>query len=330
VLAERIQELLDEGHTRNAIATSLRIHHVQVDRIIKKNNLEKYFAFDESCDEVSEKPYEAYPNQLGEDLLDEVFKNAYDEGYAEIPGREGPASDPIKKLLSIREVGIFEYARLLGMGRLIKYVHKRCHFCGEMVSLNGYSRGVGGYLGLKAGCKKCYYKRMDKDVLRRNTKIGLQRRRSLCLHLPTLWSTEIKRRAFASFEGRCPLSDSVDTHDDHFIPLKTGHGGTVIGNMVPLLSSINMSKSDANPFAWFEANRQRFELDQSRFDSLVAKLAEQNGLTSEEFREYTDWCFANPRNPPQIKRDNERYGYRVTSVELWREATGRLRVESVS
>jgi hypothetical protein len=149
-------------------------------------------------------------------------------------------------------------------------------------------------------------------------RISRLRRRSKVFLLPSFG--EILKEV----EPICALTESLDNvHIDHFIPIATGHGGDYPANLSGLRGDLNISKNASNPFEWFEANRQRFELDQSRFDSLVAKLAEQNGLTSEEFREYTDWCFANPRNPPQIKRDNERYGYRVTSVELWREATGR-------
>lgn len=331
ILADQIQEMLDEGKSRNAIATELKIHHVQVDRIIKRNNLEIYCAFDESVVVEPRLFSEAYTNQIAEDLLDEIFTIAFEDGYVELPTKDSEDYANIKKMLLATEVDIFQYAESLGVGKLTGYLHKRCAACQRVLSLKNYNRRPESPLGVMARCKRCYYEGRDREVLFRNSRIGVHRRRSISAELPTNWNVNIRKEAFAPFKGRCPLTDSsIDVHDDHFIPIKTGHGGTSLGNMNPLLSSLNMSKSDANPFEWFEANRQRFELDQSRFDSLVAKLAEQNGLTPEEFREYTDWCFANPRSLTQIKRDNARYGYRVTSVELWREATGRLRVESVS
>jgi len=86
--------------------------------------------------------------------------------------------------------------------------------------------------------------------------------------------------------------------------------------------TLNLSKSNANPFEWFEANGQRLELTQSAFDVLVAKLAHQNGLTPEEFRNFTYWCFGNKRTVIEVKADNLRYGYKRPSLEIWREAVG--------
>lgn len=216
---------------------------------------------------------------------------------------------------------------------------KSCQDCGLVKPLDDFythSTGTGGRLPY---CRVCKYRRGLKEYeankqgyIRRSKRSG-HRRRANMKHLPCEWSEIEESSVLRSFHHKCALTNSDETLGidmDHVIPLSIGHGGTYVGNVIPLGQSINRSKNAGNIFDWFEANRQRFELDQSRFDSLVAKLAEQNGLTSEEFREYTDWCFANPRDLTQIKRDNARYGYRVTSVELWREATGRLRTESVS
>ncbi|WP_427050446.1 hypothetical protein [Paenibacillus sp. TC-CSREp1] len=122
--------------------------------------------------------------------------------------------------------------------------------------------------------------------------------------------------------GTCDLTDELECDDDHFIPVATGHCGTYLGNMRPLASWLNANKSAANPYEWFEANRQRFDLDQSRFDALVWRLAAQNGLTPEEFRKFTYWCFENPRTVEQIAEDNARYGYKKSSIEIWRDQTG--------
>jgi len=91
--------------------------------------------------------------------------------------------------------------------------------------------------------------------------------------------------------------------------------------MRPLASWLNGNKNAANPFEWFEANRQRFDLDPTRFDALVWRLASQNGLTPGEFRSFTYWCFDNPRTVEQIAEDNARYGYKKSSLEIWREQT---------
>ncbi|MEK5414324.1 hypothetical protein [Paenibacillus sp. FSL L8-0708] len=132
------------------------------------------------------------------------------------------------------------------------------------------------------------------------------------------WETtlEVTRR-------RCALTGAPSNiHMEHWLPIGVGHGGTYSGNIYPMHGTLNLSKSDDNPFEWFEANGQRFELSQSSFDVLVAKLAHQNGLTPEEFRDFTYWCFANKRTVIEVKADNLRYGYKRPSLEMWREAVG--------
>jgi hypothetical protein len=99
----------------------------------------------------------------------------------------------------------------------------------------------------------------------------------------------------SKFNG-CALTQSEDIHWDHAIPLAVGHGGSVLRNMIPLRSDLNLSKNDANIFKWFEANRQRFELSQERFDNLIDWLASANAMTVDEYRDYVYWCHENPRD----------------------------------
>jgi hypothetical protein len=113
-----------------------------------------------------------------------------------------------------------------------------------------------------------------------------------------------------------------DLHIDHFIGLNCGHGGSYLGNLIPLRDTLNESKQDTNPFVWFKANTERFNLMEPQWRTLIRYLADLNGLTPQEYRAYVDWCYANPRDIDAIKADNKRYGYVVSSLELWREATG--------
>lgn len=140
---------------------------------------------------------------------------------------------------------------------------------------------------------------------------------------PSDWTVEHLTLVLTLFGEACALTHShEDVHLDHVIPLAWGHGGSYVGNMITLSGALNISKHDTHLYEWFETNRQRFELDHARFDAMTAIIADQNGLTSEEYREYYDWCYANQRNINEIRADNERYGYVVSSIELWREATG--------
>lgn len=160
--------------------------------------------------------------------------------------------------------------------------------------------------------KKRTYYQLNPDV----SKAAAERRRAFKVGMPANWNADNLKNP------TCALTGVSKVYWDHFIPLASGHGGTYLGNMVPLFPRLNASKYDHNPFEWFEANRQRFELDQSRFDTLVWRLASQNGLTPEEFRRFTYWCFDNPRTVEQIAEDNARYGIQKPSLEIWREQTG--------
>jgi hypothetical protein len=102
------------------------------------------------------------------------------------------------------------------------------------------------------------------------------------------------KSTFDDFNGCALTGESGEIHWDHVIPISIGHGGTTYGNMVPLRPDLNLSKQNANIFEWFEANRQRFNLEQERFDRLIEWLGKANGMTVEEYRAYVYECHANP------------------------------------
>jgi hypothetical protein len=117
------------------------------------------------------------------------------------------------------------------------------------------------------------------------------------------------------FFGRCALTGENDTlHLEHFIALSTGHGGTTISNTYQMSGELNQSKCAKNPFTWYAS---RADIDPTRWSTLVAYLADANGLSPADFRTYVDWCYENPRTVDQIVTDNERYGYVVSSITLW-------------
>jgi hypothetical protein len=104
------------------------------------------------------------------------------------------------------------------------------------------------------------------------------------------------------FNNQCALTGADNNlHLDHVIPLSIGRGGTYLGNIIPLRGDLNLSKNNHNIFEWFEANRQRFELSQDRFDNLIAWLASANAMTVEEYRDYVYWCHANPRTIDELE-----------------------------
>ncbi|WP_051588616.1 hypothetical protein, partial [Bacillus sp. UNC437CL72CviS29] len=102
------------------------------------------------------------------------------------------------------------------------------------------------------------------------------RRRAFKKSLPDDFTIEELQQVRTYFEDGCSLTGNKTFHWDHVIPLAIGHGGTTYGNMIPLRSDLNESKGISNIFDWFEANRQRFELSQAKFDRLIAWLAAAN------------------------------------------------------
>lgn len=126
-------------------------------------------------------------------------------------------------------------------------------------------------------------------------KVNTNRRRARVLSLPDDLTTEQLSEINASFSNTCALSgEPTDLHADHVLPISIGHGGTTYGNMAPLSATLNMSKHANHIFEWFNANRERFNLEQSRFDALIEYLAQANEMTPTEYRAYVDWCFDNP------------------------------------
>lgn len=120
------------------------------------------------------------------------------------------------------------------------------------------------------------------------------------------------------FSGACALTgESDDLTMEHFIPLSIHHGGTYDGNLYPMVKSLNSSKWKTNPFEWIKRPDISERVPADRWNALVLYLAEKNGLTVEEFREFVYWCFDNPRTPAQAAKDTKRG---ITSLDLWRDS----------
>jgi hypothetical protein len=136
---------------------------------------------------------------------------------------------------------------------------------------------------------------------REKVRINNQNRRARTRALPNDWNVQMRNKTWEHFNDSCALTGSPDNTVDHAIPIAIGHGGTTYGNLYPLQHSLNISKKDSNIFEWFEANRQRFELSQERFDRLIAYLASANAMTVEEYRAHVDWCHENPRSIDELE-----------------------------
>ncbi|MFK4417092.1 hypothetical protein ABH961_005681 [Bacillus sp. RC251] len=110
--------------------------------------------------------------------------------------------------------------------------------------------------------------------------------------LPDTLTPEQIEKITTYFNGACALTGSTDYELDHFIAITTGHGGTTFKNMIPLSRTLNASKNNKNPFEWFEDNKCRFKLDDNKFFSLIDYLANINGMSMKEFRDYVYKCYS--------------------------------------
>jgi hypothetical protein len=146
-------------------------------------------------------------------------------------------------------------------------------------------------------CKICKHKRKRNWKLSNPVKLAVQDalRRARKVALPNTLTASEYEITLNYFGHACALTGaSFGIEVEHAIPISVGHGGTTFENCYPMANGLNQSKNNRNIFEWFEANRQRFNLDQERFDSLIEWLGKANGMTVEEYRDYVYECHANP------------------------------------
>lgn len=118
----------------------------------------------------------------------------------------------------------------------------------------------------------------------------VQRRRARLAALPDDLTYDEHDAILDHFGNACALTgDTKDIHLDHVIPISWGHGGTTFGNLITLRGDLNTSKGNRHLFEWFYANKERFDLDQRRFDELVTYLADINETTPDRYRDYVDY-----------------------------------------
>ncbi|MCA1066107.1 hypothetical protein QTG56_25540 (plasmid) [Rossellomorea sp. AcN35-11] len=123
-----------------------------------------------------------------------------------------------------------------------------------------------------------------------------QRRRAIEKLLPHTFSAQDSTELMDHFYHQCAISSNSndDIHLDHFIALATGHGGTIKGNMLPIAGSLNISKNYYNPFEWIQRKDIAKQLNVKKWRKALHYLAELNGMTVKEFRNYVYECYANP------------------------------------
>ncbi len=173
-------------------------------------------------------------------------------------------------------------------------VAKKCPKCRKVKYAEEFTRSYDHRGNISSHCLKCKY-----EWFRENphaNAINNAKYRTLKARLPYEWGNVEQSEVLSRFDGGCALTGNSDIEWDHAIPVSTGHGGTTRKNMYPLRQDLNSSKGSLNIFEWFETAKERFNLEQSRFDALIEYLSKLNGMTTKEYRDYVYWCHENPRD----------------------------------
>lgn len=154
---------------------------------------------------------------------------------------------------------------------------------------------------------KKIWESLNKDAVRANKHRLMARERGLLVD----FTREDYRALLNIFDWKCSLTGkNIDIQLDHFISLSTGHGGTYLGNMIPLSKELNQSKLKSNPFEWVKKQPKDI---QDNFINVVRLLAKQNGLEPKVFEEYVYWCYENKRTKEDIMKDGN-----IKSIDLWK------------
>lgn len=196
-------------------------------------------------------------------------------------------------------------------------IRKVCPNCDEWKERSEFGERNNSLDGLVSQCRKCCseiigdHKKANPEQYRTYR----QTRRAREAALPSDLTTDQWLATMDHFGHSCALTGATeDLHLEHAVPLAIGHGGTIIWNCYPLVGSLNCSKSASNLFEWAKG---RSDIDKQRFNGLISFLADQCGLTVDEYYDFYNWCFRNPRLAvEEIESDGN-----CDSLTLWTRKT---------
>lgn len=139
----------------------------------------------------------------------------------------------------------------------------------------------------------CYYQASFRFPNRRKEKArqaSAKRNRKIAAMVND-FTDEQREQVRYKFGNKCALTGKeVPLEFDHVIPVDWERGGTTVGNMLPIWQRINSSKSNRNIFEWYEQNGDRFEVKPELFRRAIEYLADLNGMTYEQYRDYVYEC----------------------------------------
>lgn len=175
-------------------------------------------------------------------------------------------------------------------------IAKKCPRCEKVKFKEFFSSNPNRRGGISSHCLKCIYAwhKANPHVVT----FHQHKRRAIEKALDSSFTRKEVDETVKRFGDKCALTGK-DWSWDHVIPLTLGREGTTKNNMVPLNLDLNLSKNRKNIFEWFSVEKERFNLNQTKFDELIEYLAELNGMTPKEYRDYVYWCHENPRELAQ-------------------------------
>lgn len=200
------------------------------------------------------------------------------------------------------------------------YTIKRCSKCEYFKVLGSFNMDTTRADGRQRYCRSCSnkygrnnYEDNKERYYERNTK-----RLDMIRALPNEVTTMDYAKILESFNYSCALTgETKNIEQEHFIALSTGHAGGVLGNIVPISASLNASKHAKNPFKWFAEVRKEYDIDVRKWNSLIEYLAHTNGLSIDDYINYVNWCYDNPRTVEDVQREPRH------SLQLWQQARRR-------
>ena len=136
-------------------------------------------------------------------------------------------------------------------------------------------------------------------------------RKAIRKSLPNSLTESDIKNILKTFGNKCSITNSTDIDLDHFIPISWGHGGSYVGNVIPLDFKMNRSKTNKNPFEWVKG----IKIDLIKWNMLIEYLSKENGLTTGEFEKYVYWCERNKRKTKDIIKCKTEQ-----SIVLWRKS----------
>jgi hypothetical protein len=194
-------------------------------------------------------------------------------------------------------------------------IAKVCPKCEELKVVNEFHKHPPSSDGVTVYCKPCHreygveWVKANPDKVKTNS----HNRRAKEKALPGDLTDEQWIITLEYFDHACALTGETNPTLEHAIPIDIGHGGTTHWNSYPLSGPLNSSKSATNIFEW---RRKRNDIDKRKFNSLICYLADQCELTVDEYIEFYNWCFKNPRlTVEEIEADGDK-----DSLTLWRES----------